>query len=73
MLRARAAACAEALGRFPATLEEDDLLLRDGDLGGSRARDCVVVRRREKRVLHRLRAAAESRAREPPRPSRSSP
>jgi protein-histidine N-methyltransferase len=65
-LRALAAACAEALGRFPETLEEDDARLRDGGLGPS-ARACIVVRRGEKRVLHRLRATAESRAAESPR------
>jgi protein-histidine N-methyltransferase len=56
-LRALGAACDEALGRFPSTEEEDDALLAGGGLGPA-ARSCVVMRRGEKQVLRRLRAAA---------------
>src|SRR6185369_8543058 len=49
-LRAIAAGCATALGRFETTIEEDDALLRSPDLGQN-ARNCVVMRRGEKQVL----------------------
>jgi Rubisco LSMT substrate-binding len=42
--------CGKALARFPASLEEDDLVLQDKSLSYN-ARNCVVMRRGEKRVL----------------------
>jgi histone-lysine N-methyltransferase SETD3 len=52
------AACSAALDRFDTTVEEDDALLQDPRLG-RRARSCVVMRRGEKQVLHRLLDMAE--------------
>lgn len=49
-LRALAAACADALRRFPTTLEEDDALLAGPGLSPD-ARNAILMRRGEKRVL----------------------
>jgi histone-lysine N-methyltransferase SETD3 len=48
-----AAACDEALRAFPTTVEQDDDLLREGALSPN-ARNAVVMRRGEKRVLSRF-------------------
>lgn len=50
-LLALAAACTEALGRFPTSLEEDEALLQDRGLT-RHARNAILMRRGEKRVLH---------------------
>lgn len=59
VMSALAAACEEALARFDTTIEEDDALLQDGNLGPI-GRACVIVRRGEKRVLAGLRDLARA-------------
>jgi hypothetical protein len=56
-LLALAAACAEALRRFPTSLEEDEALLRSHWLSRN-ARNAILMRRGEKRVLHYFRDLA---------------
>jgi histone-lysine N-methyltransferase SETD3 len=61
-----AAACRESLGGFPTSLEEDEALLADPGLGRN-ARNAIVMRRGEKRVLHALLGLAEGAAARPRR------
>jgi histone-lysine N-methyltransferase SETD3 len=58
-LGALAAACEEALGRFPTTAEEDDAILRGAPLSRN-ARHCILTRRGEKKVLHHWVALARA-------------
>jgi histone-lysine N-methyltransferase SETD3 len=51
VLRALGAACETRLAGFDTTLEEDERLLREGGLT-SNARNCIMLRRGEKRLLH---------------------
>jgi protein-histidine N-methyltransferase len=57
-LLALAAACTEALRRFPTSLEEDEALLQDHALTRN-ARNSILMRRGEKRVLRYFLALAE--------------
>lgn len=59
VLRALAAACEEALGRFETTLEQDEALLREPGLP-AKARHCILLRRGEKQVLHAWRSLANT-------------
>jgi histone-lysine N-methyltransferase SETD3 len=51
-------AARQALAGFPTTVRDDDALLAGGGLS-EQARDCVIVRRGEKRVLEQFLALAE--------------
>jgi histone-lysine N-methyltransferase SETD3 len=57
VLRALATACEEALRRFETTLEQDEALLREPGLTDA-MRNCLLLRRGEKRVLHAWRSLA---------------
>jgi histone-lysine N-methyltransferase SETD3 len=56
--RALAAACEHALSRFDTTLAEDDELLSTARLSTNQ-RNCILMRRGEKRVLHFLLGAGQ--------------
>jgi histone-lysine N-methyltransferase SETD3 len=51
VLRALGAACEARLAGFKTTLEEDERLLREAQLSPN-ARNCISMRRGEKRLLH---------------------
>lgn len=59
VLRTLAAACEEALRRFETTLEQDEELLRAPGLTAT-VRNCLLLRRGEKRVLHAWRSLADT-------------